>query len=347
MNINKLKNNKTIYFYYRILRYWRSTDFRDLVRGFMGPDEVLVRHPGEKGPDEYVYSMNADNSGFFVEINKVLGGLYYAEAFHLKPVVDWSSNCLYLGNDPVNGTRNVFEYYFEPLSEFSYKDINQYHNVIYSTCNQSLMIMPNRNNDVWTYRNSLTILGKLGMMYKKYIKLNQITQSYIDENLRECLKGRRTLGVHIRGTDFKKAFNNHPVVISPNDYIVPVKELMEKHGYEQIFLATDSLEAVKLFRKEFGSMLVYYEDVMRSDGDVGVHCMDNERKNHHYLLGLEVLRDAYTLAACDSLLAGMSNVSLAAQYIKIAGGAAHEEVKILDHGINHNNRRIEKYKGKG
>lgn len=88
--------------------------------------------------------------------------------------------------------------------------------------------------------------------------------------------------------------------------------------------------------------------MLRSDGENGIHYKENKRKNHHYLLGLEVLRDAYTLAACDSLLAGMSNVSLAVQYIKLSEGAEFKEIEILDHGINHNNRQFgKKYKGKG
>ena len=58
---------------------------------------------------------------------------------------------------------------------------------------------------------------------------------------------------------------------------------MGKCGYEQIFLATDSLEAITLFQKEFGDRLVFYQDVQRSDGNIGVQysesCFDFRRYN--------------------------------------------------------------------
>lgn len=329
----RMKKNDTFYFYANVARYWRKKDFRDLVRGFMGPDVVLVQHPGKMNPDQYVYSMNAKDIGFCGEIMLVLGWLSYAEVFHLTPVIDWSRNCRYLEDTPVNGTRNAFEYYFEPVSEISYMDIDQYYNVVYSTWNQIGMISPDKSLDVRAYRNRQFFIGQCSALYKKYIRLNQTTKAYLDENLKKRFC-KRTLGVHVRGTDFKVGFDGHPVCIPGEDYIKSAGRLLDKYGYENIFLATDSLEAVELFRKEFGSMLVYYEDVMRSDGNVGVHGLENERKNHHYLLGLEVLRDVYTLAACDSLLAGMSNVSFAAQYIKLSEEEEFRATEILDHGIN-------------
>ncbi|MDE7327733.1 MAG: hypothetical protein K2N63_15890, partial [Lachnospiraceae bacterium] len=125
-----------------------------------------------------------------------------------------------------------------------------------------------------------------------------------------------------------------PVWIHAKTFVEPVRKCISGGGeYEQVFLATDSLEAIELFKKEFGDILVFYQDVQRSDGDVGVHEIENSRKNHHYLLGMEVLRDAYTLAACDSLVAGLSNVSFAAQYIKAANGSEYAEVVILDQGL--------------
>ena len=68
--------------------------------------------------------------------------------------------------------------------------------------------------------------------------------------------------------------------------------------------------------------------------------LESDREHHHYKLGLEVLRDVYTLASCEYFLAGMSNVSLAAQYIRIANGSEHKKVVILDNGINRNNNVI-------
>ncbi len=46
--------------------------------------------------------------------------------------------------------------------------------------------------------------------------------------------------------------------------------------------------------------------------------IDDERENHHYLLGLEIIRDVYTLAACTGFVCGMSYVSFVVQILKKA-----------------------------
>ena len=176
-------------------------------------------------------------------------------------------------------------------------------------------------------------------MYKKYCKLNTKTKLYIDENIRENLVGDRILGVHVRGTDFKQNFNGHPVPVNATDFLPLARNMMEEYRCDRIFLATDTIFAVKLFQQEFGDKLIFYNDIQRSDGDVGLHCLESDREHHHYKLGLEVLRDAYTLAACDVLLAGMSNVSFGAQFIKMAEGKKYEKVAIMNYGINHNKVR--------
>lgn len=330
-----MKRNKTLYFWRNIMKYWKEENFRDYVRGFGGPDVAFVRHFGELYPDKLVYDLKFSyNCGFFAVMQNILACLDYAEIFCMVPVVQWIDSICYLNKEPINGTNNIFEYFYLPVSDISDVDVVKCRNVVSYSPKQILGI----SHGEWQidgYRDRIKLIKRFGDLYHRYCRLNPQTGDYIEKNIKGILKKKRTLGIHIRGTDFKKGYDDHPVCINEVDFVTPAKELMKKYGYERIFLATDSLEAVELFQKQFGSSLVYYEDVLRSDGEVGVHCLENERENHHYLLGLEVLRDAYTLAACDSLLAGMSNVSLAAQYIKIAEGATHEEVKILDHGINH------------
>nr|MDE7325206.1 hypothetical protein [Lachnospiraceae bacterium] len=124
------------------------------------------------------------------------------------------------------------------------------------------------------------------------------------------------------------------VHVVPGDFLEPIKKMIEKYEYEQIFLATDSLEAISLLKKEFGDKISFYQDVQRSDGNIGVQYSESSQENYHYLLGLEVLRDVYTLSACDSLIAGLSNVSCAARYIKVANGFEYREVVVIDHGLN-------------
>ena len=86
---------------------------------------------------------------------------------------------------------------------------------------------------------------------------------------------------------------------------------------------------METFKSHFTDKLVYFTDVVRSDGNVGVHLMKNNEDNHHYQLGLEVLRDAMALASCDSLIAGKSKGGEASRLIK---DDKFKEVCIIDHG---------------
>lgn len=323
--VEKIKSNKTCYFWARIMKSRKDENFREYIRGFQGSDILVIKHLGELYQEDMVYYIDiGDMVGFFAMMQFTLEYLFYAEQYHFTPVINWR------GVYSEKETDNVFEYYYCPVSEISWEDVSKCKNVILSHHGQRIM---------WeganlTYRSRWEIYYKYGEIYKKYCRLNQKTQDYIDGNLKRILCGKKTLGVHIRGTDFKQDLYAHPVHIITSDFIDPIKKMLQKYGYEQIFLATDSLEAISLLKKEFGDRLSFYQDVQRSDGNIGVQYSESNQKNYRYLLGLEVLRDVYTLSACDSLIAGLSNVSCAARYIKAANGFEYKEVVILDHGLN-------------
>ena len=63
------------------------------------------------------------------------------------------------------------------------------------------------------------------------------------------------------------------------------------------------------------------------------------RKHHHYLLGLEVLRDMHALAACEGLLAGLSQVVSAARIHKKSIGGEYGDLMIMDKGINYHKKK--------
>lgn len=89
-------------------------------------------------------------------------------------------------------------------------------------------------------------------------------------------------------------------------------------------------------KKAFGSKLLFYSDVKRTSEQQSVAFSDSRRKNHHFRLGLEVLRDAYTLAMCDGLIAGVSQVSICSEIVKKSKGEKYTYKKICDKGVYHN-----------
>jgi hypothetical protein len=249
--------------------------------------------------------------------------------FYGFPVcIEIYGRCPYKEDTPIFGTDNVFEYYFEQPSELSVSEVKK---------EQYVFVQNDYSGTFSLNKYDLTEEGieHLAMLYKKYIHLNSRTRRYIESSFEIFSNKEDILGVHVRGTDFKNGFCNHPVAALAEEYIEQVIALKENYKFKYIFLATDDKEILEQFQKKFTSNLLFYEDTARGSGKVGVHSRKTEREHSSYMLGLEVLRDAYTLASCDGLLAGLSQVSYAARYINKAEFEPYKKVVILDHGINH------------
>lgn len=329
---------------FAIYCFKRSNDsrFQRRVRE-IGQDVSLVsveRLVGTKDTDLlYFIDMEESHSGFFAEHNRLLSMLYFADYYHLRPVVRYHSGYCYAEDHPVNGTMNPFEYYFEQPAGISLDDLNEYSCVIKCRKENSYITRPlNTKQD--SYDKSERYLHEMGRITGKYIRLNEIVRNRIDADiaalgLTAC---ERTLAVHVRGTDFKQHFNGHPVIVTVEEYLKEAVRLCRDKAYDKVFLATDDSDAVASFEQEFGERLLYYRDVTRSNGNDTVMNSTSTRKNHHYLLGLEVLRDVHTMARCQGLLAGRSQVSYGARIQKYSTGEEYDDLVIIDKGTNYHQR---------
>lgn len=343
MNKTKIKQLLSKYpklnFIQKCVRHINNKDYvNSVLKMDTDPSIVKLETLGNSNEDKYICLIeNYEKfAGFFALYRWVLDGLYFAERFNLTPVINYT-NCLYADKENVNGTNNPFEYYFEKVSDISVEEAYTSHNVIRSKPINLLLAEELNINQGGGYRISDEYVNSMGKIAKRYIKLNSIVNLQIMNDVNKILNGKKTIGVHVRGTDFKLKCNNHPVVVEPTEFIGYVKEVMLKHGYEQIFLATDELDTINLFKNIFADKLVYFEDVFRTNGN-SVVLSASERMNHKYLLGLEVLRDMITLANCDGLIAGMSQVSVCARITKASNGEKYDYLKIIDKGIYNNKK---------
>ena len=86
--------------------------------------------------------------------------------------------------------------------------------------------------------------------------------------------------------------------------------------------------------------MFFYQDTFRGNTDISVAFSKSEREFHKYKLGYEVIRDMWTLAQCDGLVSGLSQVSSCARIVKESQGKQYIDLKIIDRGINHNNNKF-------
>ena len=84
--------------------------------------------------------------------------------------------------------------------------------------------------------------------------------------------------------------------------------------------------------------MLYYSDVMRSNDRKSVAFHASSRVNHKYKLGLEVIRDMYTLSKCDGFVAGISQVAVCARINKLSRKEKYQDLIIIDKGIQKSGR---------
>ena len=280
----------------------------------------------------YYISSGKKGRGFFAEYRRILDYLYFADLWGFTPYIEWNKQFSYSEDELINGVDNPFEYYFKQPCVTKDECLNYKYFVNSRECELELAASLKPRNGYAISNEYIDVMARIA---KKYIRLNSFTYNYLSEEITRILNNKKTLGVHVRLTDFKQNYFGHPVCITADKHLAYAKQAMESGEYEQIFVATDDSSTINLFKAEFGGKMVYYDDVVRSDGDISIAFIEYEREHHHYMLGLEVLRDMYTLAMCNGLIAGKSQVSICA-LIENRNHKVYEYVEILDDGYNTN-----------
>lgn len=301
-------------------------------------DYLKIEKNGEENYGKIIYVIEAGtNYGFFAEFHETLTALYYAEKMGFVPYVEWGKNFAYYEPEGVNGKYNVFEYYFEPINP----DVNiqKCHAVTYCKSAQIKEISLTYNSKGYLVSREYEKI--LADILKRYVHIKRDLMEKFEEQVDQIGADKNVLGIHYRGTDFRRGYNNHPVVLQKKQSIEKAKELIEKYNIEIIFLATDDLYALKEFKEEFGDRLKFFDDVYRGTQDINIAFCKSDREMHHYLLGLEILRDVYMLSKCSYLVSGISQVSFAAQLFKKSRDERFIEKIIISNGLNEGTEEFE------
>ena len=340
-----INRNDKLYAIERVIRNMDDHKLIELILNYYKSrsecTSITISHNGEKYPTELIYyipywwengALSITGIGFCAALRRLLELLFFSDHFRFTPVVYWGNVATYYDSSMDTVTKNAFEYYFEPVSNIDYREIGECKNIIEAGRNGRFFI-----NSQTPYSVTQDEINLLADIYRKHIHPNEKTRDYIDENVKSILKHEKVLGVHVRGTDYNRCEKDIPIPISAEEFLITVRNITIQEKYDQIFIATDDANILKAFRCEFEDRLLFYSDTFRSDTHNGVQTTISDRPLHQYKLGLEVLRDIYTLANCDSLVCGLSQVAFAARYVNIAIGRRFNKVVVIDHGVNEEN----------
>ena len=332
-----LRKSEQLVYWNRCRLHCNNPEFRRLVlEGYQNPDFLEMQTHGREyeGKTIYLIEERGAGVGFFAEFGVTLIELYFADERGFTPYVRWGRDYLYYEPDGVDGEQNAFLYFFKPVSEV--KDIAHACHMIRTE--ESHYVQVKAQFGAVSYDVSDEYVDAMARMVKKYIYYNERTKEYLQQEYSALLGDGKVLGVHFRGTDFRKGYNNHPIPVQIEQEIDKVQELLDSSGYDKIFLATDEKAAVEQFQSAFGDKVYLYEDTFFFFlTDESIAFSEDKRVRHRYHLAREVVRDQYTLTHCDGLVCGYSNVTFIARVMRQAWfDRSWEDFVLIDNGLYHN-----------
>lgn len=175
-------------------------------------------------------------------------------------------------------------------------------------------------------------------IFRQHVRLKPSLSNEINEFVRRHFAREFMVAAHVRHPSHTVE-QPGAVIAHEKAYIAGIYDAVRARGLDLegedwgVFLATDQERVVQLFRKEFGNRLSYCDDVRRTraDEDARFESLSLEERNQegHQLQHLvaadrtswsvrmawDVVRDAYIMARCHTMLHVVSNVSTAVSYM--------------------------------
>ncbi len=272
-----------------------------------------------------------DKIGLFAFLRRVTEFLYYCDNMGFTPYIQWSNSDYF--DETITFTDNPFEYFYKQPGNITLETLNYSSVVSYA---------PGKATIARSFISShLSDPGKefiehMGAMINKYLFLNDEVNKAVNGFIAEKNICDDTLGVHIRGTDIKKVYKNHPVYVEPKDFYPYIDEAIGEYGFKRVFLATDDTDVLSEFLEHYNSIpVVYSETVVRGNGLLGIHKEAAFNKEiSAYKEGVNALCDTYSLSMCGGIVSGTSHVSMFSRMIKSGAGKRFVCDKIISKGYH-------------
>lgn len=338
--VDRLSKNKFLGYWYRCLKYYGKKDaLYSYIPNLNYRCEFFhLSSYGNLNKDKIIYLINfvGHGSGFFAIYRGILQTLYIADRLNWVPYIIISDSHYHIKEGD-----NAFDYFFMQPSGLCDNDVAQSFNVVESQSEHMRWLDRSIFLDeklLGGYEANEELIEVLADISKKYMQLKpDIKEKLIEEvtkliRFREGGKGK-IIGIHYRGNAYGIGLYGHPVKLEIEDYYPYIEECLN-NGYSTIFVATDVTQIIDKLTARYGNRIVCYKDTFRSDNGLDVHDQKIDRKANGYYLAYEVLRDMHTLASCDALICGKSQVTISAQIEKISRGEKYTYVKIIDKGLN-------------
>ena len=352
-----IKNNLVLRCLIRLFKNRKDISFLEKVLSTEYPPEILIFGNDKLKMEEekcyLLFDLRGDDvgtRGFCALLRYALACCSVAEKIDAVPFINIEDS-LYNVPGGFLGCENMYSYYFETPKEGKINIINNRNCIMFRMRNIDLVYNSFSDEKTGTivngYKFTEPYLREMGRIMYKYVHLKNELKEEFEIQIQTLLKKRKTLGIHIRGTDFTAGLEKHPIAVTADSYYEYIDAALQQ-GFEMIFVATDDESILRELINKYPQKVIFYQDTYRSKNGIALHMQKIERVDNEYYLGKELLRDVYTLAACDGLVAGLSQVSFCTRIVKYAQNAEFSYLIEIDHGINkkRDNEKLEDYKKK-
>lgn len=266
--------------------------------------------------EKIYYIIRRDNKsiGLLTYVSIFLGHIAYAVAKGYIPVIDMKNfRSIYLNEEQL-GKVNAWELYFEQPCGIALEDLKQTDKIIYS---------PKYINPISPFSDSLYDDNESKfwkILAKNFVRLNNKTSEYINEELDDLFKNKKVLGLLYRGTDYLSLKpKKHPIQPTIEQFVNQIEKSIEEWGdFDALYLATDEKKVFDILCEQFpGKVLVNKRTYYDHFSDITFLAEASfDRENDHYLKGLEYLSSIKLLSSTNSIIAGLCAGTYAANFMK-------------------------------
>ena len=325
-----VEKNDFLFVEARLFRNRKSKEFLSLFRET--PSVVRMKtKPGNLGRAPVAVFDASDPIGLFAYLRRVAEFLYYCDRMGFVPLLRWSGSGYRDASIP--GVENPYEYFFDMPCKIDPEETDGRPFAEYAP---GTLTMARKLLTGTLYVPDDEYLDALAEPVRLYMNPNVQTKKTLDEFLAKYEIGEDVLGVHMRGTDFKKAYRNHPIYVEPAEYYPYIDEALSQNEFKKIFLATDDREILKEFLAHYGEdKVVYAADTFRGEGDLGIHrAAEFDDRLSPYREGLNALCDMVGLASCGGFISGVSNVAVFTRIYRKAKVGPYRYDRLLNKGLH-------------
>lgn len=245
----------------------------------------------------YVIRLYPPATGFLSNYNYVLGAIEYACKNNYIPIVDMENYMtLYHEDQPINGTNNVWEYYFVQPSNFTLSEVYNSKNVILSNGTLDSFL-----GKIENYPQRIEYAAMVPFNRHTQLDINKITCGVVEK-----IHEGKTLGVVYRATDYQNT-KGHSKILPLEVFFNIIEEKKKLWGLDSVFIMTESETALEFFKEKVSDLLYINRPRIskyKSGTNISGLTPDSISKHENTIL---YLAEVFTLSKCHSIISIPNN----------------------------------------